>query len=295
MCCGRGKAAEVRFASRAGQTCNMERLDEPDAVRWITDGTTRKGFTVARLVPPTFPAYAKILHPIHRNPEPPDGPTWDTSPSQRDALTEEMTGLFGSAKKAGNFMADAVISSIGGGDHVGERVRWSALAAELGIPVTPGIHGGSFVDADGSWPSAYFGPDEGYLPDDHVQRLADLLATNQPHYFWYEVYTPHGLDGEGDEVLYRGALSALPAILREHHREPPTYWWPEDRSWCLCVDWDQTFTLLAGPTDLVGAVAADDLLETVLIGPHDEYMGQDPTVSPRQRSRSIFPRRGKAD
>ena len=287
----RRTAVEVPSSDHTGQTIVMERYADPDAARWITDATTRRGFTVARLVPPTFAAYTKILHPIHRNPEPTEGPTWNSSPSQRDALTDEMAGLFGSMKRAEKFMSDAVISSIGGGDDLGERVRWSELAAELDIPVTPGIHGGSFVDADGSWPSTYFGPDEGYLPDDHVQRLADLLGSNQPHYFWYDEYTPHGLDGEDDEVLYRGALSELPGTLREHDREPPTYWWPEDRSWCLCVDWDQTFSLLAGPRDLIEAVCADTLLETVPIGPHDEYMGQKPKVAPTRRRRSIFSRR----
>jgi hypothetical protein len=185
------------------------------------------------------------------------------------------------------------ISSVGGGDDVGERIRWRDLSERIGIPFTPGIHGGSFVEPDGSWSSEYFAPDEGYLPTDHVQRLAELLATDQPHYFWYEVYTPHGLDGEGEEVLYRGTLLDLPGTMVEHDREPPTYWWPEDRSWCVCVDWDLSFTVVGGSRDLVDSLHADDVLETIEIGKYDEYMSQSPKAVSESKLQSILSRRSR--
>ena len=63
-----------------------------------------------------------------------------------------------------------------------------------------------------------------------------------------------------------GELAEVPEFLAaDDVFGTPTYWWPKDRSWCLCTDWDLIFTLVGGSTELTDAIVNDDFLESVIV------------------------------
>ena len=53
-------------------------------------------------------------------------------------------------------------------------------------------------------------------------------------------------------IHFCGTLDELPTFLAGgKYQFTPEYWWPADHSWCVCSDYDLTFTIVAGSKELV--------------------------------------------
>ena len=116
------------------------------------------------------------------------------------------------------------------------------------------------------WPRCLFGPAEGTLDPDHALRLALLLGdcTDEVCYF---TFFPVAYEDMSNPFSLRATLDEMPAVLDQEVWTSPEYWWPEDRSWVVCSDYDLTFTLVGGERRLVDVILADDLLETIEVRP----------------------------
>jgi hypothetical protein len=74
--------------------------------------------------------------------------------------------------------------------------------------------------------------------------------------------------GTNKPLLYLGPLEQLQRFLKETDRQfTPEYWWPEDRSWCVCSDYDLPFTIVGGSNQLIDSILTNPDLESIRVTP----------------------------
>lgn len=245
----------------------INRFTDLAASEWITTNKTpipNTPYTPVRVrncLPAGFPTYRKLLHPIYVDPT-----ILDHSTSWHDAADPErlLVGL-----RAGGTL---VRESSFGADK-GERVLWQDLAKQYGLTFHPEINDTSFNRAfsKGSWPRYLLGPDEGTLDAETCHALISALTPvvgHQPCFYYYsgmsvlsgpDFYAPR---------LYQGALTDVLAFFEmDDLNSSPEYRWPENREWCICTDWDLSFTLIGGSEACADAIASNPLLETISVTP----------------------------
>jgi hypothetical protein len=47
----------------------------------------------------------------------------------------------------------------------------------------------------------------------------------------------------------------------------PEYWWPTEKNWCICSEYDLSFTVVAGPGNLIARLLASQVLECIEVTP----------------------------
>ena len=121
-------------------------------------------------------------------------------------------------------------------------------------------------------------PEEGSLPDTEMRILSELLKgfTGSPdlyHFgFWdgygqaefdpaFQNYPKAGI-GDRDYYLFRGRLD-LEQAENAFEFHSPTFWWPDDRAWCVVTDIDSMDTLIGGRAACIQAVLNHPELETL--------------------------------
>jgi hypothetical protein len=234
-----------------------------DAFEWIRSGRQKslardnpdwKGNFVSHLIPERFDAYTKILHRIEPNYKNIDNPLSE----RENAILKipkctELRSFIGKLRE----------------ERRNPRIRWATLAQLLGVPFAPEICHEWFrttMEEPGCWPRFLFGPADGNLHPEELSNVISLLMPStgsQDCFFRFFEYTPAHLF-EGKPILFCGVLNELGTFLTEgSHQFTPEYWWPADRSWCLCSEYDLTFTLIGGSRDLISAVLRNDTLEAL--------------------------------
>lgn len=238
----------------------LESVLELNAAIWIeealptlleSDDPAWCGNFVSHCLPAVYPAYAKIFHPIYEDDGVEDrGVSW----AQADDEPE---------------MIGRLVSVGSGPDPSGSRVTWRDLAEELGLRFHSEVNEHSLIRAfpQKSFPRYLLGPEEGSLDRPTCQALIQALtphASGEACFFYYVSIATPGIE----PLLFRGAL---PEVLQSFNLEgvygTPTYWWPESRSWCVCTDWDLTFTLVGGSEELLNSVLSSAKLEALRVTP----------------------------
>jgi hypothetical protein len=238
----------------------LERVTDLDAASWIDEALPPllqwedpawRGNFVSHCLPSVFSAYAKIFHPIYA-----DDSVEDRSASWAEADDRPET-------------VGRLVSVGSGPDPFGRRVTWQSLAQELGLTFHAEINDQSLRRRfpDRSFPRYLVGPEEGSLDRPTCQSLVHALTpyTGAEACFFYYVAisTP-----KIEPLLYRGALTnVFESFDLEGVYGTPTYWWPGSRSWCLCTDWDLTFTLVGGSADLISSLLSTPELEALEVTP----------------------------
>ena len=152
------------------------------------------------------------------------------------------------------------------------RVRWAELARRLGIPFVPTLSADSFTRQfpGGSWPRHLIGPDGGNLVGAERDALVSVLRGHTDtdrilFRFWYLAT----VDWTGDKV-FEGMLDEAELFPDEGLgvRCTPTHWFPEDRSWLVCSDYDLTFSLVGGSEHMVQQLLDHPILECVRVTPN---------------------------
>lgn len=254
----------------------MVALADAFAFNWITkrrdvlacpDNPAWKGNFVAHCVPRGFAAYCKLFHPIFEDTSIHDrAVTWDEEKSTSPATPESNPGNKALAK----ILSDAVlVRRAAGVEHTSEaRIFWRNLAERHGLLFHPEFNTESFRKAfkTGSWPRYLLGPSEGTLDRTTCTVLIDVLrpfGQEQTIFFRFSDYLmndlPHLFSGKLDE--------ATSFLTKAHFGGTPEYWWPEDESWCVCTDWDSTFTLISGSRALVDTCLSHPVLECLEVKP----------------------------
>jgi hypothetical protein len=240
------------------QTC-------PDgAFEWVRTGREEllprdkpdwKSF-VFNLIPKGFDAYAKILHQIDANYENLDNPlTGREIAILKIPPCTKLRLFLESFRKAGR----------------GPRIRWRELAQLFGVPYGPEICHEWFraiMGESGCWLRFLRGPDDGNLNAEELSAVLAVLQTytgNQNSFFRLSEIAFIATD---KPILFRGTLDELSAFLANaKYQLTPEYWWPADHTWCLCSDYDLTFTIVGGSRDMIDAVLKHPALESLEVTP----------------------------
>lgn len=165
-------------------------------------------YVAGSVVPPGYEAYARILHP---------------------------------AQSTSGYVSWAEIADWAG------RVYHPAMQFEC-IATPRDVHGVSR-------PKPWDGQVSYDMPVHQAHALANLLVafTATPDKVWYLVWDGYGdihrtsrprvHQSQRDYLLYCGDIGDIDGRgISEHHREPPEYWFPEDKSWCVATDVDLFWT-----------------------------------------------------
>ncbi len=74
-----------------------------------------------------------------------------------------------------------------------------------------------------------------------------------------------------DFYLLNGPLASYAGFS-----DDPSFWWPDDRAWCLCTDTDFSWSYLAASRDCIAEILATPVLDAVETYPeHLARLGMD--------------------
>jgi hypothetical protein len=91
--------------------------------------------------------------------------------------------------------------------------------------------------------------------------ILDSMTEPQRCFFYYGGLSVRSFEPR----LYEGDLRDVLVFLepKDDLSATPEYWWPEDGSWCVCTDWDLSFSLIGGPQTLIDRIVSDTVLEAL--------------------------------
>lgn len=226
---------------------------------WIRSGVSElvscedpswKGNFVSHLVPPKFDAYARILHGVTAKYDKIHHP-----------LSARETALLQSppCTKLRSFV------ELQRQETEAPRIKWKRLAELLGVPFQSEICYEWFrlsLSDLTCWPRFLYGPDEGNLDYEELSGVLTILRpfTGKQECLLRFVAIP--FIGTNKPILFAGELDEIGNFLNEdEHRLSPEYLWSSDRNWCLCSDYDLTFTVVGEPQELISAILSSSTLE----------------------------------
>ena len=215
-------------------------VDDVSAADWIVAGVRNFQYDVGSLLPVTYEAYARVLHP-----------------ALRDCAAGDGTEVTWAEVAAAN------------GRVAHAAMEWVAITG-----------GWSFVDGSnqpGIWDAR---PSTGSLPQRQGEALAHVLEgfTSKPSACWFAVWDGYGNAPyrrgsvafvkmpQRPMALLRGPLSLVgSAFSGPGWPESASLWWPGDRAWCVATDIDLMSTYVAGTTRCIEAVLASKSLESFAV------------------------------
>jgi hypothetical protein len=218
---------------------------------WIAGSlASAEPHTVAALVPPVFPAYARLPHPAIRYAGDDDVPvSW--------ARVAAHNG-----RRAHRLMQWPSIT--GSWDYVAEDDQpelWNDSPAEGHLP--------------------------GELAGRLVQLLA--AHTGTPEDCWFGLWPGHLVAADApvlavggrEFLLARGPLRLAAAnFVPEPGEQSPNLWWPADRSWCVVTDTDLMSSYVGGSAAAIAALLGADGLEAYPARPEDPVTPDSDPVNP---------------
>jgi len=242
----------------------MQKCEDESVFDWIRDqrSTTAgryddpdwKGNPVSVVLPPIFPRYVKILHRLDAHYENIDNPL---SPEELLILKIPECSV----------LRELVLGLRGSGST---RVRWKRVADALGLEFGTDIIDEWFraVLEPGCWPRFIYGPNDGWLDAEEGKSLVAILRQLTADGAIYLRMAEIPLVGTETPLLYKGHFDDVLKLLQtERSNMLPEYWWPSDHAWCVCSDYDLTFTLVGGSSELCQRLLDDDVLECVEVRP----------------------------
>jgi hypothetical protein len=236
----------------------VEEIENSSVFNWIANGRQArstfdpsKGVPLSCVVPTVFPKYLKILHRLH---------------GRRDSIDRPL-----SAEELGILKIPdcvAVRNLVEHHSRSSSRIYWRDAARVLGIPyaaeLTHSWFSTSLRPNPDCWPRFIYGPADGSLDVEECRELVSLLAalTNAQECYFRLPEIP--FIATKQNLLFRGPIDEVePFFARGRFQFTPEYWWPPDHQWCVCSDYDLTFTIVAGPAALVDALLHSRVLECI--------------------------------
>jgi hypothetical protein len=203
-------------------------------------------------MPPRFERYAKIFHWLDARYENIDDPL---SPEEIKILgipdCTELRSLV-ERRRSGELRT---------------RILWREAAQALDVQFQPELVHEWFWKKlrqdESCWSRFIAGPSDGNLEPEEYRQLTSTLApfTRDQHCFFRFSQRHYLLSGK--PLLFEGVLDELDSFLVSRAEVSPEYWWPEDRSWCVCSDYDLFFTVVGGTSALISAILENPILETL--------------------------------
>ncbi|WP_053075056.1 hypothetical protein [Ornithinibacillus californiensis] len=230
----------------------MNRLEDFTEFKWIRretrniDGNSR----VSDFIPQRFTHFCKIMNPFLRD--------WNI---------KDKNLVWSKCEPDEELIMNNV-----------EKMTCKQVMDELNLPYTKEISGWSLHHALGSLnlPRYLIFPDEGTMERNIFEETINTLTpfTNETGcYFYFEwLKTVYTLSQDSDlharELMYHGKLNDVTTL---YHRGEgfelgsPTYWWPEDKQWCIFTDYDFDFSIVGGSKEIIDAFLSNDKLECIQV------------------------------
>jgi hypothetical protein len=234
---------------------DLRLVDDVSAADWIVSSVRNFQYDVGSLLPVTFEAYARVLHPAVR-----DGTAGD-----------EVHVTWADVAAANGRVA-----------HAG--MEWVAITRDWSF-MTQGRQAGLWDHP----------PSIGSLPQRTATTLAEVLRrfTQDPSDCWFAVWDGYGNDPfppgtvplvampNRAMALLRGPLSAAgSAFSSRRWPESASLWWPGDRAWCVATDIDLMSTYVCGTRACIEAVLADESLEAFEVSVDQTVHWRSDTINP---------------
>ncbi len=235
----------------------MKNTTETSCFEWIRTGRQQippanspGGVPLACVLPLKFERYAKILHRL------------SVSEDRIDpSLTREELAILE--------IPDCIlIKQLVASKPKGTRIFWSEAAQHLEVPysqeITPEWFSRSLAPNPQCWPRFIDGPADGVLDKEESSELASILAKNTTQSACNFRHPEIPFIGTDQTILFEGSLEEVPEFFADF-QFGPEYWWPHDHQWCVCSDYDLTFTIVGGSSQLITALLRSEVLECIEI------------------------------
>ena len=148
------------------------------------------------------------------------------------------------------------------------RISWKEAANALGVPYAPQIKHSWFANRlqphPECWPRFIYGPADGTLEADECRELTSALTTVTGEELCYFRLAAIPVIATNQNLLFTGTLNEVETFFANGQFQfTPEYWWPRDRSWCVCTDYDLEFTIVGGTSPLIDLLLRNDVLECI--------------------------------
>jgi hypothetical protein len=234
---------------------DLHLVDDVSSADWIVASVRDFGSGVGSLLPVTFDAYARVLHPA----------------GLASAGGDDVDVEWAQVAAANGRIAHAAM-------------EWVAITGDW-----------RFMNEGGQPSVWSRPPSIGSLPARQAASLADVLArfTATPSDSWFAVWYGYGIAPfdpgavklvampERPMVLLGGPLRAAGTAFSGQTWPPSaSLWWPDDRSWCVATDIDLQSTYVGGSAEGIEAVLGDDRLESFAVSIDQTVDWRSDTLNP---------------
>mgnify|MGYP005749955799 CR=1 FL=1 len=224
---------------------------ELSEIQWIKADTDdflsdKSKYTfVSHIVPKRYTHYCKIFHPMYR-----------------DNNIKDETIIWPETDPNEPIVFD-----------VGEKILFQQFCAKYNIPFSKEVSTQSILRKM-DLPRYIIAPTEGAMEEDLMKEIVKSIkpfSKNQQVYFYFDFMKIKDFwsNGKFDELFYKGELNE---VFNFYNHDvvylTPTYWWPEDKSWCICNDHDLDFTLVGGTKDFITSLLNNKELEAFEVFPN---------------------------
>ena len=246
---GDGMSSMAYLSTRGGEPVRQTQL-APDGLEfcedvspglWVEEGLS--GFArLHSLLPPGFPAYARVFHPAYLDGDQEQPVRWSTVASWTGRTVHPL-------------MQFPRIAGLSDSDDINDYYR------------------------DPPWGEH---PQFGSIPEAECRTLMNILRgfTSTPDRCFFGLWEGRGniddrlyprgarVKGRGrDYLLFRGPLDGVMAFLDQGALplwgDSPNIWWPEDRAWCVATDIDLYDTYVGGSVECIQAILDHPDLEAL--------------------------------
>jgi hypothetical protein len=227
------------------QTTLLHIAKNTDAASWIESRLHPFARDVGSIIPEGFAAYARILHPPYRMA--PDGSM--TPVRWRDIAAANDRTVAAEMQLLGMSSHPTQISKSG-------EQLWNLQSQTGNLPREISVRLAAILPAYTRTPdSCWFAVWEGF--PDARERVG---------------YAPSFSVPNRELLLLHGAVDDVLANLSytEWSYRSPTFWWPDDRAWCVVTEIDFTWTYVGGSVACVDQILGDPELEAL---PTNAYEG----------------------
>ncbi|WP_420879611.1 hypothetical protein [Rhodococcus sp. (in: high G+C Gram-positive bacteria)] len=228
----------------------LRMVRDVDAGQWIVDQVHGFDHTVASLLPPSFPAYARIFHPA--------------------TAADGMPVRWAEVAAANGTTAHPVMewgSIVGAWDTSGQPGVWEDDPEQGSLPPTTARALAAILGRfTGTPDKCWFAHWEG---SGHLGAPSDYRRLSMP---------------ARDMILFAGPLDMADTQFGATRRFPvgmsAHLWWPDDHAWCVATDIDLRSTYLGASTECVAAVLAGGGLEALPARADQRLTWDSDTVNP---------------
>jgi hypothetical protein len=222
---------------------------DPSPAAWLARSIAAAGpRTVAALVPPVFPAYARVLHPAVAYEDDDDVEIAWAAVAAHNGTVAHRLMQWPAITGSWDFVSDDDQPELWN-DSPAEGHLVTAAAERLA-----GVLAGFTTTPDACWFAVW--------TDDPPDATTTVLA-GRPH------------------RIVRGPVGLAAAnFAAEPAEQGPNLWWPTDRAWCVVTDIDLMSTYVGGSEAAVAAVLSGGGLEAWPARPEDPVTPDSDPVNP---------------